>query len=832
MKRIIFFLSVLLVGLSIYAEAPVSIYLRNTLMFSDNERTPVQLTPIISPAGADNSIIWQSDNPEVATVENGLVVPVGAGTAVITATSASDANIVGRCTVTVLDGDNLVADWDGNEIVGEGSEMDKFGWSCTLNSDTTASSGYIFQPTTGSASNGMRYDPQRKMSDASGKTVYVRTAILRLKSTTTVQYPVELKAGTQYRFKSYVAYGSNGQTYTIDINEKKSSLGTSIGKYTLKTNGSSVKSNTFYPVELVFKAQNSGVHYICFGTANGSTQNGFVVDMSVQKMRASVKLHFVDKEGNVLRPDVTIEDLDAGNRFDVPEEYVADFEQEGKKWYFDLNESFNYIEELQEGENELTLVFSDEPVSPESFVTIYFRDDAGNDLKDPKNIEGLTPGEGFKVSEEDMKAISVDGRVYLFNAEASDTIIESLEQGHDNSLTLRFTETQLNVRSTLMFYKNKMEPQTLTAMFTPEKGQGVYWISDNPETATVEDGKVVPNKPGVALISAVSTDCEELYSNCLVIVKGTDNLIVDWDGGDIVGEGSEPDNFGWLCTLDSDPENGNPGLTFDPTTGTSATAHRYDPNRKMTDDLGEVFYGRTAIIRIKNTTTMNYPVELEAGKSYRFSGRVMYNSSGAKNNIGIYTEKSRKGKCLKTTTIKTETGITNRLQPINMTFTAETSGTHYIAFATENSGTLTAFLVDLCVEEVSASVTIEYVDENWETIKESTVVTGLNPGNSYTATEDQTADFEYNGAYYVFNPNSFVTIDNLQEGNNTIILQFTKTDTSGILDVESENVASKAYFMTNGQYVGNNAECLPDRGVFIVRVTYKDGSVRTGKFLR
>lgn len=831
MKKTLLLFCLSMWSLLLWSENPTALFLRNTLLFSDNERTPIQLTPIVTPTSADASVIWSSSNSQVATVENGLVTPIGVGTATITAKSTFDGSITGTSKVTVLEGDNLIPDWDGNGIIGNGSEMNLFGWSSTLNADTTNGvSGYIFQPTTGTASNSMRYDPQRKMTDASGETAYVRTAILRLKSTATVQYPVFLQANIQYRFTGRVAYGSNGQTYTIDMNETKSSLGKSLAKKTVVTNGSSVKTNTLYPYELTFKPQQTGIHYICFGTANSSTQNGFVTDMVVQSIQASVTLRFEDVNGNMLKPNKTITGLYAGSRFDVDAADTQSFQVEDKTYYFDINNSFAHIESLQEGKNELKLIFSDQAVTPSSSVTLYFQDAAGKEIKEPKFITDLIPGSSFTISQEDKGAITWGGNVYLFDTANSETSIESLVQGKNNSLTLKFTQTTLLIRSTLFFFNNKTQPYTLAPIFTPVADNQVYWRSDDPSVATVENGVVTPVGKGIAVISAISTQSDDLISNCVVFVKSTDNLMVNWDGGESTGEGSEMNNFGWSCTLDANPEGGATGLTFDPTTGSAATAHRYDPNRKAKDDLGNVFYGRTAIIRLKNSSTMNYPVQLEAGKSYRLSGRMMFNASDASHTIGVYTQVSRKGTALRTATISTNSGTINKLNPVNLTFTATTTGTHYIGIATQNSGILTTFLADMFIEEITSSVNIQYVDENWNKIKEDVVITGLNPGDKYEASEALKANFEHNGSLYIYNKNSFTTIDKLLEGSNALILQFTKDILLSINQSEfSLPIKKRAYYLLNGQFLGDVDANMLDKGIYIRRLLFEDGSQKVDK---
>ena len=77
---------------------PTAIALSDVTMIPTATKT---LTPIFTPADANHNtaITWESSDESVATVANGVVTAVAAGTATITATTAN--NVTATCTVTV-----------------------------------------------------------------------------------------------------------------------------------------------------------------------------------------------------------------------------------------------------------------------------------------------------------------------------------------------------------------------------------------------------------------------------------------------------------------------------------------------------------------------------------------------------------------------------------------------------------------------------------------------------------------------------------------------------------------------------------------------------------
>lgn len=68
----------------------------STLSFTSGD--PMTLTATVEPADTTDAVVWSSSNPSVATVDNGVVTPVGEGNTTITATCGSQ---TATCSVSV-----------------------------------------------------------------------------------------------------------------------------------------------------------------------------------------------------------------------------------------------------------------------------------------------------------------------------------------------------------------------------------------------------------------------------------------------------------------------------------------------------------------------------------------------------------------------------------------------------------------------------------------------------------------------------------------------------------------------------------------------------------
>lgn len=89
-------------GASAASGAVTSITLNETSLTKNLGDAAVTLTATVAPENAiDKSITWSSDNPAVATVNNGEVSIIGLGTAIITAAANDGSGVKATCTVTV-----------------------------------------------------------------------------------------------------------------------------------------------------------------------------------------------------------------------------------------------------------------------------------------------------------------------------------------------------------------------------------------------------------------------------------------------------------------------------------------------------------------------------------------------------------------------------------------------------------------------------------------------------------------------------------------------------------------------------------------------------------
>jgi glycerophosphoryl diester phosphodiesterase len=79
----------------------------SALSFTSKESQTITTT--VLPVGCTDAVVWESSNEDVATVENGVVMPVGNGSAIIKATAGS---VSAECAVEVTSIRTLLYSWD------------------------------------------------------------------------------------------------------------------------------------------------------------------------------------------------------------------------------------------------------------------------------------------------------------------------------------------------------------------------------------------------------------------------------------------------------------------------------------------------------------------------------------------------------------------------------------------------------------------------------------------------------------------------------------------------------------------------------------------------
>lgn len=92
-----------MVTVTITAVSIESVTLSESSIEMTVEDSPIELTATLLPENATNkTIVWTSSDETVATVVNGVITPVGVGSATIKAVASADATKYSECTVTVL----------------------------------------------------------------------------------------------------------------------------------------------------------------------------------------------------------------------------------------------------------------------------------------------------------------------------------------------------------------------------------------------------------------------------------------------------------------------------------------------------------------------------------------------------------------------------------------------------------------------------------------------------------------------------------------------------------------------------------------------------------
>lgn len=191
------------------------------------------------------------------------------------------------------------------------------------------------------------------------------------------------------------------------------------------------------------------------------------------------------------------------------------------------------------------------------------------------------------------------------------------------------------------------------------------------------------------------------------------NLIANWDGDDVEGENSRLIDFGWNLT---EADGVTPvTATFNPYNATSGIRLVPITTQNYTY-LGKPWSGhRVAYLRTWGdpaTNVFNLPVELTEGKTYRFRGVAAWHDNGT-NPTFKFAVNSMRANLGDTLGIASAAHTVRRSgHNFNFTFTAKTTGTHFVTVSSTVTGDVILAPFFLSIHETRDLTSTEMRSEN------------------------------------------------------------------------------------------------------------------------
>jgi hypothetical protein len=216
-------------------------------------------------------------------------------------------------------------------------------------------------------------------------------------------------------------------------------------------------------------------------------------------------------------------------------------------------------------------------------------------------------------------------------------------------------------------------------------------IAINPDT-------LVGGKPSV--LSVVSQDSTSTTTYNFNLVKMTFDK---WAAG---GENALPTKYGWKC----------PNAKWALANTADSTYSRYFDNPLGYKYNSSDWTGRALLLNwdgnVTDTVAYSYPVILDGGKSYTFTGKYAWSSvtivdlttipestPNAKFTFGINTAANNSGSSVASLDLEVVSGDTLNFHDAKLTFTPATSGVYYLTI--KNNLAIKAAVADLSISEVT-----------------------------------------------------------------------------------------------------------------------------------
>lgn len=451
------------------------------------------LTATISPTNATNKTVhWSTSNSSVATVDNGVVKGVSAGTATITA-MAEDGGYKATCAVTV-------------KVSPTGVKLNTS--SATLNVGKTTTLTSTISPSNATNKNVTWSSSNTAVATVSGGKV---TAVANGTATITCK----------------TADGGYTAACTVTVKTPVSGVTLDRDSATLKAG----ESFTLVPTVLPSTASNKKVTWSSGNTAVATVTNGKVTAIS----NGTASIYCSTEEGGyqvyckvyVIDPVdlgsdfyAVIRHIDSGKLVDAESisnlaniHLTTEIFNESQIWHF-VRQSDGYYKILQ---GEYLMELAGGNIADDTNIRLYRENDNA-----AQHWYIHKDGEGYHLTSRKAPGSCVDVRG---NNSADGTNVQLFTE--NNTEGQRFSIEKCTLVSSLRLDANKIElnsigeSKSVTATVLPSNAtyRNITWASDDLAVATVVDGTVVAVGSGITTITC-TIDGSGHSASCRVIVYG------------------------------------------------------------------------------------------------------------------------------------------------------------------------------------------------------------------------------------------------------------------------------------------------------------------------
>ena len=510
----------------------------NESALSMNTGDTANLTATVTPAEANQNVVWSTSNSEVATVENGVVTAVAAGTATIKATSASDETKFAECEVTVAakpDYSNAYLAYckgskSAYEFIPVGDTLHINNWA---NGQKSVQEYRIAVVNNGEIVADM---PNEKWSVENKANIFMNA--YHDSSDLDGVFYINAHGKTDGATGSITATLPDGSTLTTNVvvTETPSDIVvngvTGIGKS--QYNNKTAYANIDEAFKFTYTYKDSSNNKVNAANAKFTFESA---DPAVATVAEDGTITAKGEGSTTITVyaltyyygEITPIAMKTALSVTVDQNYIKYFavaDAEGNIQGTYAENAYGYVQPtitLNAGE-EITLFAKGMPGKTEpvySSTAKAFKLQSGSGITVTNNDDGSFTLKADDVTEETTAAVRSPGfyRSAANKKAAStfDTHVVIRPAAAVESVTVNPTAVELK----------EGETATLTATVNPENAnQAIVWTSENEEVATVENGVVTALKAGTVTIKATSAKDDTKFATCEVTVKSNKSIVL------------------------------------------------------------------------------------------------------------------------------------------------------------------------------------------------------------------------------------------------------------------------------------------------------------------